>query len=412
MTPRPIRIAVRKFSDFESALSEQLALYQSSHPDTSFEAVPLDLHDLYDALFTSRGLLNGNWDLAFIVTDWLTEAVSLGALEDLSSRMQAEPFPDWPGGWPRSLVDPLLFDARLYSIPWHDGPECLIYRTDLFADASNCESFASRFGYPLAPPATWQQFRDVAAFFTAGEEHRYGALFAAFPDGHNTLYDFTLQLWSRGGDYVDAAGRLSLDSAKAVSSLDFYRDMVRDPQRCDPASAQLDSTASGDVFLREEIAMMVNWFGFAARCERADSPLCGRTAIAPIPSATGQHPASLSVFWSIGICAGSAQKDEAYRLLRFLAGEYADKLLVRHGAVPVRLSSWNDEAIQAAIPAYRDLEQLSLYARTLPRSPDLPKLAAIVNEAIQLALTTEQSSAEILKHAQSRGAAENVRLTQ
>jgi multiple sugar transport system substrate-binding protein len=412
MTPRPLRIAVRKFSDFESALSEQVALYQSLHPGVSFEAVPLDLHDLYDSLFTSRGLLNGSWDLAFIVTDWLTEAVALGGLEDLSPRMQAEPLADWPAGWPRSLVDPLLFDARLYSIPWHDGPECLIYRTDLFANPSNREGFASRFGYPLAPPATWQQFRDVAAFFTAESGQRFGTLFAAFPDGHNTLYDFTLQLWSRGGDYLDATGRLSLDSAEAVESLDFYRDIVRDPQCCHPASAQLDSTASGDVFLREEIAMMVNWFGFAARCERLDSPLRGRTAIAPIPSASGHDPASLSVFWSIGICAGSAQKDEAYRFLRFLTGENADKLLVQHGAVPVRLSSWNDKAIQAAIPAYRDLEQLSLHARTLPRSRDLPKLAAIVNEAMQLALASEQSSAEILKHAQSRAAGENVRLTQ
>jgi multiple sugar transport system substrate-binding protein len=412
MSPRPIRIAVRKYSDFESALSEQLALYRSLHPGVSFEAVPLDLHDLYGALFTTRGLFNGNWDLAFIVTDWLAEAVALGGLEDLSSLMQAEPLADWPAAWPRSLVDPLLFNDKLYSIPWHDGPECLIYRTDLFADPGNRESFASRVGYPLAPPATWQQFRDVAAFFTCGNEQRFGTLFAAFPDGHNTLYDFTLQLWSRGGDYLDAAGKPRLNSAEAVASLDFYRDIVRDPQRCHPESARLDSTASGDVFLREEIAMMVNWFGFAARCDRPDSPLRGRTAIAPIPSANGHNPASLSVFWTIGICAGSARKEEAYRLLGFLAGEHTDKLLAQHGAVPVRLSSWNDKAIQAAIPAYRDLEKLSLHARTLPRSSELPKLAAIVNEAVQLALTTEQSSAEILMHAQRRAVAENVRLTQ
>ena len=32
---------------------------------------------------------------------------------------------------------------------------------------------------------------------------RYGTVFAAFPDGHNTLYDFALQLWSRGGELTD-----------------------------------------------------------------------------------------------------------------------------------------------------------------------------------------------------------------
>ena len=115
MSTPPLRIAVRKFSDFESALSEQLSLYESSHPGASFEAVPLDLHDLYDALFTSRGLLNGNWDLAFIVTDWLTEAIALGGLEDLSSRMQAQPLEDLLG-------ELAIYEATVSD--WAAAPEC------------------------------------------------------------------------------------------------------------------------------------------------------------------------------------------------------------------------------------------------------------------------------------------------
>ena len=58
----------------------------------------------------------------------------------------------------------------------------------------------------------------------------YGTVFAAFPDGHNTVYDFCLQLWSRGGDLTDANSAITLDTPQAAAALDFYRRFER-PQR-------------------------------------------------------------------------------------------------------------------------------------------------------------------------------------
>ena len=53
------------------------------------------------------------------------------------------------------------------------------------------------------------------------------------------------------------------------------RRVVRDAAVCHPKSPQLDSTQSGDLFLVGEVAMMANWFGFAARSGREGSPLAG-----------------------------------------------------------------------------------------------------------------------------------------
>ena len=47
-----LRIAVREYSDFENALTEEIELYRKQRPDVEFEAVPLDLHKLHAALFT------------------------------------------------------------------------------------------------------------------------------------------------------------------------------------------------------------------------------------------------------------------------------------------------------------------------------------------------------------------------
>ncbi len=406
--PETLRVAVRKFTDFEDALAEQIALYRDLHPDVSLEAVPLDLHDLHAELFKYDGLSSGKWDIGYIVTDWLTEAIQNRTVEDLAPYLRDKPIPEWPHGWARSIVEPLYFEGKLYTLPWHDGPECLIYRRDLFEDGMEQEAFRAQYGYILAPPVTWLQFADIARFFTRPEKNLYGTMFAAFPDGHNTLYDFALQLWSRGGELEDSQGNALLDTPEAIAALDFYRDTIRDASMCYPGAEELDSTRSGDAFLSGAVAMMVNWFGFAARCDRPGSALNGRVAIAPIPTLEGVPAVSLSVFWTLGIGSGSKHKQTAFDFLHFLMQPGLDKGIVKHGTVGVRLSTWRDPEVRKQAPAYMKIEEISLGARRLPRSRNLPAFAALVNEIMTLALTTNESSAKILKTAQQQIAARKI----
>jgi multiple sugar transport system substrate-binding protein len=397
-----LRIAVREFVDFENAFAEQIALYREEHPDIEFEAIPLDLHKLHGELFEKGGLRSGTWDIGFLSTDWIAEAVDDGVIEELTPYLQRKPVADWPQGWARSIVEPLVFGDKLYTLPWHDGPECLIYRCDLFEDSGERAAFRNQYGYDLKPPATWQQFTDIAHFFTRPAENLYGTLFAAFPDGHNTLYDFALQLWSRGGEFEDENGNAILDAPEAVAALEFYRNTIRDASMCYPGAEQFDSTRSGDVVLSGAIAMMVNWFGFAARCDRPGSPLRGKIGIAPIPAEEGTVPASLSVFWTLGIGSGSKHKQAAYDFLHFLTQPELDLGIVKHGTVGVRLSTWRDAQVQRQIPAYSKIEEISLGARKLPRSKNLPAFAAILNDVAIEALTTEEASKAILAKAQQR----------
>jgi multiple sugar transport system substrate-binding protein len=397
-----LRIAVREFADFENALAEEIAIYREQHPEVEFEAVPLDLHKLHGEMFEKNGLRSGAWDIGYLSTDWLAEAVEEKAVEELTPYLQQKPVVDWPGGWARSIVEPLMFGDKLYTLPWHDGPECLIYRRDLFEDAGEREKFRNQYGYELNPPATWKQFSDIARFFTRPAENLYGTLFAAFPDGHNTLYDFALQLWSRGGEFEDKDGNAVLDTPEAAAALDFYRNTIRDASICYPGAEDFDSTRSGDVVLSGAIAMMVNWFGFAARCDRPGSPLRGKIAIAPIPADEGKPAASLSVFWTLGIGTGSKNKQAAYDFIHFLTQPERDLGIVKHGTVGVRLSTWRDAEVQKEIPAYAKIEEISLGARKLPRSRNLPVFAGILNDVAMKALRTDEPSAAILARGQAR----------
>jgi multiple sugar transport system substrate-binding protein len=397
---KPLRIAIRSFADFESALAAQLAVYKELRPEIEVEVVAHDLRALEDAVLGADGLRSGRWDLAIFTTDWIGAAINSSAIESLSPWMQADPLPDWPQGWPSSLREPLRHGDEFYCIPWHDGPECLIYRKDLFENPEEQRAFAAQFGRELKPPITWQEFHEIARFFTRLSQPLYGALFAAYPDGHNTLYDLVLQVWSRGGELYTAEGLPTLNAPIVVEALDYYRNIINDPSACYPNASRIDSISSGDVFLSGQIAMMANWFGFAARASCQGSSLQGKLALAPIPGGTAGQTASLSTYWAIAVGTGSQSKAAAYQLLRHIASAASDKLTTLNGAVGVRLSTWNDPEVIERVPIYAQLEQLSAAARTMPFCEDLPKLAEIVDQVTIEALTTNESSEAILTRAQ------------
>ena len=75
---------------------------------------------------------------------------------------------------------------------------------------------------------------------------------------------------------------------------------------------------------------------------------------------------------------------------------------MKHGTVGVRLSTWRNADVQREIPAYGKIEEISLGARKLPRSRNLPAFAEILNDVAMQALTTQKSSASILAKAQQR----------
>ena len=391
-----LRIALRNYADFENALSEQARRFESLQPGVRVELVSVGIHGLHADAIAEGGLRDGRFDLALLVTDWLAEALAADALEDLQPWQNRLPISDWPEGWARSLVRPLTFGNKLSALPWHDGPECLVYRADLFGDPDKRASFQVEFGRELTPPSTWAQFEEIARFFTNPDSGLYGTVFAAVPDGHNTLYDFALQLWSRGGELLNSAREPSLISPEAEAALDFYRRVVHDEALCHPRSPKLDSTQSGDAFLSGEVAMMANWFGFAARACREGSPLAGKVAIAPIPSEDGRTPVSLSVFWTLAMGAGSRSKDLAWEFLRFIAAPEQDLAMTRHGTVGVRLSTWRDMELPSRIPPYREIEAISLDARQLPAGPQMAAFAAIIDGVVTRALNSNDATTAIL----------------
>ncbi|HUA64185.1 MAG TPA: extracellular solute-binding protein [Verrucomicrobiae bacterium] len=378
------RVAVRAFPPFEFAIRKQWQSFDAgARTGLELEAVALDLHPLHDALF---GPAAGEWDAAFVVTDWIAEAAASTTLLDLAPYIAAGPPDGFPSAWSDSLLRFQRVGGQILGLPYHDGPECLIYRKDLFDEAG------------LAPPRSWDDFYEAARRLHRPEQNRYGTIFAGFPDGHNTVYDFCLQVWSRGGDLLDPHGRIRLDSDAARQGLQFYRRIVRDPSAVHPRCAEFDSVKSGYAFANGEAAFMVNWFGFAAMCQTAaESKVKDRVAVAEIPGGV-----SLNVYWTLAIPSTCRRPELAWSFLRHCASAGMDKLLTLEGGIGCRRSTWMDDDVNRAIPFYREMDRLHTGARELPLMPDWSRRAAVIDEMVIEALKSDRPEAELLAEAQER----------
>jgi multiple sugar transport system substrate-binding protein len=397
------RIAVRKFEPFEISLARQWEHFeQLHHTSLTLEAVALDLHPLHASLFLHHGLQLGDWDAAMISTDWLTEAAESEALADLKPYLGRAPLKDYPHAWSDSLLRLQRFGDRVLGLPYHDGPECLIYRKDLFEDPRERKRYAEQYAEPLGAPQTWDEFRRVARFFTRPEENLFGTVIAAYPDGHNTVYDFCLQLWTRGGELFEDSGAMHLETPQAQEALDFYRTLLQDDSLMHPGSRSFDSVKSGFAFAAGEVAMMVNWFGFASMCETVpQSKVKKSVGVVPIPSGGGPQ-VSLNAYWVMGLPVGSRHAEVAWQFFRHCASPEMDKLLTLQGGIGCRKSTWSDAEVNASIPFYHRLEQLHENARELPRRSNWSQLATVVDSMLVEAINTAEPTQDILRRAQQR----------
>lgn len=397
-----IKIAVRKFDPFESTLQKLWDLFCLKNNITvEAEMIPLELHDLYEQTLSHNGLKNGDWDIAHLNTDWIFDAVHEQAVQDLTPFIAQNAPENYPDGWHQSLLNLQQINNGTYGLPFHDGPECLIYRTDLFENQIEKDNFKQQYGYELHPPKTWAEFTQIAEFFNRPEDNLYGCVFANYPDGHNMVFDFCLQLWTRGGSLLNAQNQIDIDQPEAIEALDYYRTIVNNAKAVHPKSKDFGSVEAGMAFAKGESAMAINWFGFASMCEVIDeSTIKGKVDIAELPFDANHTTASLNVYWLYTIASGSTQKQLAYDFLRFATTAESDKLLTQEGGIGCRKSTWNDPEINKIIPFYHKLGMLHENALTLPQTPVWPKVAELIDQMVLKAINGVTPSGQLLEETQ------------
>ncbi|SHF73670.1 carbohydrate ABC transporter substrate-binding protein, CUT1 family [Flavobacterium fluvii] len=397
-----IRIAIRKFDPFESTLQKLWDLFcLEKNIDVEAEMIPLELNDLYEETIAQNGLKNGDWDIAHLNTDWIFDAANEQAVLDLNPLIAENAPQNYPEGWHQSLLHLQQINNGTYGLPFHDGPECLIYRKDLFENPIEKQNFKKQFGYELHPPKTWTEFTQIAEFFNRPKDNLYGCVFANYPDGHNMVFIFCLLFWTKGGSLLNSRNQIDINHPEAVAALDYYRKISNNKKVVHPQSIDFGSVEAGMAFAKGEVAMSINWFGFASMCEVIEeSKVKGKVDIAELPHDENHETASLNVYWLYTIGTGSKHQKLAYDFIQFATSPESDKLLTIEGGIGCRKSTWNDAEINETIPYYHKLELLHEKALTLPQTPIWPKVAELIDKMILKALETDIPSEKLVEETQ------------
>ncbi len=101
--------------------------------------------------------------------------------EDVKNRL------DWDDIFPAIRNNQTDWGGVTYGYPWDGDIHSLYYRADMIADPDNQAKFKEKYGYDLAAPETWDQFKDVSEFFTGvgtdGKQH-YGSTMLLMRKNH------------------------------------------------------------------------------------------------------------------------------------------------------------------------------------------------------------------------------------
>lgn len=128
--------------------------------------------ELFEKISTALATGSGDYDVIIYAADWAGDIMAPGYVLEISEEILEQIEVD--------DVIPLYADRITtwggvpYALPYDGDAHMLYYRKDLFANEDYQAGFEAEYGYPLAEPATWSQYADIAAFFNGKEVETAG----------------------------------------------------------------------------------------------------------------------------------------------------------------------------------------------------------------------------------------------
>jgi ABC-type glycerol-3-phosphate transport system substrate-binding protein len=339
---------------------------------TTVTLVELPYDGLYDRISTELSSGEVSFDVAALDAIWLTAfADGVTPLDDLfTDDVQSDLFP--------GLVSEAQVDGSFVGMPVWTNSEILFYRTDLFEDPKEQADFQAKYGYELAPPTTWEQYRDVAEFFTRdtdgdGQTDLYGT------DVKGAVETEWLATVSQAGEeqmVLDAeTGEVTIDDADHLAALDFYTSLL---PFAPSGAAQLDWAGAQNLFYQGQLAMMRFW-GHAYTGTPEDSVVKDSIGAAPMIAGPGGI-AGVPGAWYLSVPAASDKQQEAKDFISF-AYEHNELSMDSWLGLAARISAFESKEGEPGKEHYAALLETLNAPQTLAR-PATAKWQEIVDTVL------------------------------
>ena len=151
------------------------------------DVVEFPFGELYPKFLTAMSQGTGSFDVIGFVPAWLPDFSPYLTTMPEALREGA----DWEDIHPTYRERLMVWQDDVLSATMDGDMHMLNLRADLLEDAQEMVAFEDAYGYPLAPPETWERYLDQAEFFFRPDEGMYGTAEAYRRGGQQFWYFFS-----------------------------------------------------------------------------------------------------------------------------------------------------------------------------------------------------------------------------
>lgn len=201
-----------------AGLQAVLDLFKGAHADIAVtpEGIP---NPEFMAKITAAIVSGSRPNVTMVASERFQDLLAMGGLVDMSDRIA-----NWErrGDFDDKRFDSISLDGKTYGVPGFTFVDWMYYRKDWFEEAG------------IAPPTTYDEFRDAAIKLTDPAKGRFGFGLRGGPGGQNFIVNV---MEAFGSPVLHADGTIGLDRDKAIQALDWYAGLLVNDHAVPPSAA-------------------------------------------------------------------------------------------------------------------------------------------------------------------------------
>lgn len=302
----------------------------------------------------------------------------------------------------------MYWGGTLYAMPLDGDIHIMFYNKVAFERPENKQKFKAKYGYDLAPPQTWKQWDNHAAFFNGwgwdGSENKLFGAGASYKENTYSFIWWRQRFFTYGGQYFDKDMKPLINTKPGIRAL---QEMVDTMQYYPPGVLLFESEEPKTMLIKGEVPMLVSWTSTGKRVgDPNQSLIIGKAGFGVLPG----HQVDGKIMRAVPNTGGrswaiskySKVKDATAVVLEFVSSpEHSLTIVMDPKTImdPWRTSHLTSEKFRSAFPGadqYLDAIKES-FAYTVP-GVMIPggdeyqrRVAASVSQALQKSITPKEA---------------------
>jgi multiple sugar transport system substrate-binding protein len=362
--------------------------FQELHPNITvdFQGVPAE--EMTDRLTTQ--IAGGNPpDTAYVDQSAVLDFAARNAFLDLDPYV-AKSVAVKRDDYVKAFLDAVLWEDKMFGLPFDGESTGLFYRTDLFEAAGIAE-----------PPKTWDELKSAAAALTKNGQYGY-ILFA--PEAAYYWYPF---LWQNGGEILSPDGKeIRFNSDAGKEAAEFYVSLA---QYSPPDFLNSNSYDGRVAFATGQVGMYMAGAWFASVMQSEFPDINGKWDAAPLPQKV--KCATTIAGDALVLPASGKNHDAAWKWVEFLSAPQNIALWTLGepdapgSLLPPRTSLLNDPHVFDLDPILEGFaEQMACGVTGGAPNPLYGEVETALNDQLGRAIYGEVDAATALDEAAAEGA--------